>query len=294
MRKIILCLVLLLYPSLALAGDSPRVLAVIAHPDDEGGFAATLYAVAHHLHGTVDLVLVTDGSGGFKYSTLAEPIYGLKLTDETVAREYLPSIRRQELKKKKKIIGINQFFFLDQHDEKYTTDVDEIRKGSTWNIDTTRSQLEDILKRGNYDFIIGLAPRPDTHAHHSTATMLALEAREVLLPEKRPVALATTIWAPEYQVKAQQLGLKDYPITAVSGDKPIAEFDRTTPFGYDKKLNYKIIADWVIAAHKSQGTMQLFAGKGEREQFWYFKENPLGGKQKTLKLFASIREHLYK
>ena len=65
----------------------PKVLIVIAHPDDETGFAATVYKITHEMKGTVDLLLVTNGEGGYKYSTLAEPIYGLELTDEKIGRE---------------------------------------------------------------------------------------------------------------------------------------------------------------------------------------------------------------
>ena len=294
MRTLLLAATLLFAPCLALAGEPPRVLAVIAHPDDEGAFAASLYAIKHHLGGTIDLALVTDGSGGYKYTTLSEPLYGLNLTDEKVAREYLPSIRRKELLASGKIIGINEFFFLDQFDHKFTRDVAEVREGKIWDIPRTRKQLEDILKRGNYDFIIGLAPKPSTHAHHSTSTMLALEARRALPTDKRPVALAATVWSPSRKTNPKELGLAAYPITAISGDEPIAEFDRLQPFGHNSRLNYQIIVNWVIAAHKSQGTMQLFAGKGEKEQFWYFKANPPGGKEKVKQLFSELSKSLYK
>lgn len=294
MKNLFLCLTLLLVPQLTLAQDPPRVLAVIAHPDDEAAFAGTLYAINHHLNGVVDLVLVTDGSGGYRYSMLAEPIYGLKLSDEKVAREYLPSIRRKELLASGKIVGIREYYFLDQHDHHYTTDVKEVREGKIWDIDGTRRQLADIIERGKYDFIFGLVPRPDTHAHHSTATMLALEARRAVPKDKRPIALGVTVVAPGRVSKPADLSLKDYPITSIEDSKPIAEFDRTRTFGPKKKLNYKIIVDWVIAAHKSQGTMQLFAGKGEQEQFWYFKSNPEGGREKTISLFEKLEHSLYK
>ena len=49
------------------------------------------------MKGSVDLALITNGEGGYKYSTLAEDIYGLELTDEEVGRKYLPDIRKKEL-----------------------------------------------------------------------------------------------------------------------------------------------------------------------------------------------------
>src|SRR5690606_36601702 len=60
----------------------PRVLAVLAHLDDEIAFGGTLYRTATHLDGACDVLTITNAEGGYKYSTLAEPLYGLDLTDE--------------------------------------------------------------------------------------------------------------------------------------------------------------------------------------------------------------------
>ena len=66
------------------APRGPRILCVVAHPDDEIAFAATLYQTALALEGACDVAVITNGEGGFKYSTLSEPIYGLELTEEAV------------------------------------------------------------------------------------------------------------------------------------------------------------------------------------------------------------------
>jgi hypothetical protein len=79
------------------AQEAPKVLVVTAHPDDDATMAGTNYKIVHDLKGTVDIALITNGEGGYKYSTLAEDIYGLKLTDEAVGRKYLPEIRKKEL-----------------------------------------------------------------------------------------------------------------------------------------------------------------------------------------------------
>src|ERR1700733_8602805 len=100
----------------------PRVLIVDAHPDDETAYAAAVYKITHDLGGTVDLVVVTNGEGGYKYSTLAEPVYHLKLTDEKIGRKYLPGIRHKELENAGKIIGLHHIYFFDQRDNRYTLD----------------------------------------------------------------------------------------------------------------------------------------------------------------------------
>ena len=53
----------------------PRVLVVTAHPDDETSFAASLYKLAHDLRGDVDIMIISNGEGGFSCSTYAEWVY---------------------------------------------------------------------------------------------------------------------------------------------------------------------------------------------------------------------------
>ena len=64
---------------------TPKVLMVVAHPDDEYTFAATSCRIVQEMGGHVDQVVITDGAGGHRYSHAAESIYGLQLTDPVVA-----------------------------------------------------------------------------------------------------------------------------------------------------------------------------------------------------------------
>jgi hypothetical protein len=68
----------------------------------------------------------------------------------------------------------------------------------------------------------------------------------------------------------------------------VAVFDRTTGIGLDGRLNYKIIANWMIAEHKSQGTMQLLVNRGDVETFWIYRENPPNAHEMTIRLFAAL------
>ena len=92
----------------------PRALIVVAHPDDESCFAATVYEITHNLGGTVDQLVITNGEGGYRYSLLAESFYGVALTDEAVGRAALPEIRKRESLEAGRILGIANHFFLDQ------------------------------------------------------------------------------------------------------------------------------------------------------------------------------------
>ena len=90
---------------------SPKILMVTAHPDDDVIFSATVWKTTKLLGGTVDLAVMTNGEGGYKYSTLGNFVYGLELDKEEVGREYLPGIRKMELMNGGKIVGIRNYFF---------------------------------------------------------------------------------------------------------------------------------------------------------------------------------------
>ena len=125
--------------------NGPKVLVVTAHPDDETGMAVTIYKITHELKGTVDQCVITNGEGGYKYSTLSEDYYGLELTDEKVGRKHLPQIRKQELMNAGKIIGITNHFFLDQKDAGYSLNEKE-PLDTTWNVAWVNTRLSEILK----------------------------------------------------------------------------------------------------------------------------------------------------
>ncbi len=268
-----------------------RALIVTAHPDDEAMFAATIYRITHALGGAVDLALVTDGSGGYRYATLAEPIYHLRLTDEAVARKALPAIRKRELMEGGSIIGIRNYFFLDEYDERYTLNVDSVLT-YLWDTDAVQKRLGKILAKGSYDFVITHLPIPQTHGHHKGATIMALEAVSKMNPAERPVVLGSFISSKADTSALAFTELPGYPLTRIRTDVPPFTFDRTTPFGARGRLNYKIVVNWLIAAHKSQGTMQLLMNRGDFENFWIFDLDVPDAVARTRALFEQLRTAL--
>jgi LmbE family N-acetylglucosaminyl deacetylase len=265
----------------------PRVLTVIAHPDDDAMFAGSVYKITHTLRGVVDLALVTDGSGGFRYSQLAQPIYDLELTDETVARRRLPAIRRRELEAGGAITGIRRYFYLNQRDQAYTESVDSVFRTS-WDSAAVRSRLAEIMARGRYDFVLVHLPIEAFHGHHKGATILTLAAVQDLPLTERPVVLGSFVADKGDTTLRSYEGLPGYPITRVRGDVTPFEFDRTEGLSPDGRLDYRIIVNWLIAEHKSQGTMQLLVNRGEVERFWFFAANDPSGLDATRRLFADL------
>jgi LmbE family N-acetylglucosaminyl deacetylase len=258
--------------SLTQAQDArpPKVLLVVAHPDDEYYFAGTVYRLAQELNGTIDQVVITNGEAGYKYAALAERIYGVKLTDEATGRRQLPAIRRRETLAAGKILGIRHHHFFNERDHRFTLAADETLTG-VWNCDSVRSRLRALLAAEQYDFVFTLLPRSSTHGHHQAATLLTLDVVAELEPARRPVVLGAE---PGHRQVLTFTGLDHFAQTTPATAEPVLSFDRHQSFGHGDALRYDIVVQWVIAEHKSQGMFQNDAGKHDIEHFWRFALGP--------------------
>lgn len=255
-------------------GDDLSILIVTAHPDDEAMFAATVWKAVREHGANVDLALVTDGAGGYRFSTLAEPLYGLNLTDWEVARKALPAIRKKELMAGGAVIGLRNYFFLDQPDEGKILDVDSVFT-ELWDGAWVQERLEEIIQEGDYDLILTFLPVPTTHAHHKGAAILALRALSNLPEATRPAIAGSMIGgaaAPD-----PFGGLDGYPLTRISEPAALV-LNREQPLGLDGRLDYQIVVNWLIAEHKSQGTMQTYMNAGSHERFWFYDLNSASAK----------------
>jgi hypothetical protein len=187
-----------------------------------------------------------------------------------------------------KIIGTNQYFFFDEKDSKFGLDEHE-PLDTTWNVPRISNRLKELMTVGHYDFVFCLLPTPETHAHHKAATLLALRAVQSLPMQLRPVILACPELTQQPSAEPEFSQLKSYTETKVAGGAPKFVFDRKTAFGYGKKLNYKIVVNWVIAEHKSQGANQLLMNVGDSENYWLFAINRPEDAAKCEKLFEALK-----
>lgn len=282
-----LILIINAYSQNSLLDYKPKVLLVTAHPDDDALFSATIFKTTRLLNGEVDLALLTNGEGGFTYSTLGNYIYGKELDKEEVGREWLPGIRKKELMAGGDIVGIRNYFFLDQPDFEYTEDVSiPLEK---WNTDWAQMKLASIMENGDYDFLFLMLPYATTHGHHKASAVIALQALKTLPKDDRPIALEAFIRRGEDDPGVDFTQLEGYPETKVMPDQ-VFEFNRNQTFGVNDRMNYNIIGNWVIAEHKSQGTMQLLmqSDKGVIEQYWYVELNGEQGLEKTARYFEAV------
>ena len=266
--------------------QGPKVLIVTAHPDDETMFPVTVFKITHELKGMVDLALITDGSGGYN-GLVASTFYDKNLTDSTTGRKYLPLIRKKEIMCSGEVMGIRNFYFFDQIDDFYQMDPKPFLEGKRWNLNYINEKLDQIISQNKYDYIFCLVPDIGQHAHHKTASILALRAAQ--RAENKPIVLGGRSLNKDYTFKFT--GLDDYPETNILKDAPVNYFDRSFGFGERNQHSYMIVADWVKACHKSQsGDMNASMHKGELETFWYFEQNGSENIQKTNKIFEELRK----
>lgn len=292
-RWLIISLLCLIAPSFtALAQPAEKkalpvhVLVVIAHPDDESTLSVTLYKIAKEQGGIVDLFVITNGEAGFKYSTLAETYYGVQLTDEKTGRSRLPDIRKKELKNAGRILGVTNYYFCDQRDDKYCLD-EKSSMDSCWATANIHAKLVTLLSHHHYDFLFCLLPDAAEHGAHKAATILALRAVASLPAEKRPCILGVRT-RNKTDSSRQFNGYSNYEETKPIENEALFKVDRTTGFSYQNKINYKVIANWEIAEHKSQGATQMTMNDGDLEEFWYFRQNGKEGVEKCAALFRSL------
>ncbi|MDR3763175.1 MAG: PIG-L family deacetylase [Acidobacteriota bacterium] len=266
---------------------APRALIVVAHPDDESCFAATVYEITHNLGGTVDQLVITNGEGGYRYSLLAESYYGVALTDEAVGRKMLPEIRKRELMEAGRILGISNHFFLDQRDVRYTQDIDEVLE-QHWQQGVVLPEVTRRLESGNYDYVFTLFPTPDTHGGHKAATLTALQAAQQMKGAK-PVVLGCQWGQKDGSRQPSWEGYKSeaHPFRTLPGEYTT---DRTVKFGFRDAISYQTIVNWEIAAHKSQGQMQNAYNHGELEEFAVLDDGLTDEAARAGELFKALQE----
>lgn len=238
-----------------------KTLLVVAHPDDEYYCAATVYRMAVQLGGTVDELIITNGEGGYRYSTLAEAYYKKPLTVEAVGREELPTIRRREAINAGRVLGIRTHYFLNQRDKHFTTDSKDAADFG-WDSQLITSSIRKLVKHERYQNVFSVLPRATTHGSHQEATYLAASAIEGLPVNLRPVLFGFDTDSAKFTPAPNEQHLPHW------GTSYAYAFDRTVGFGFRNALTYQIVVDWMIAEHKSQGLLQTMNDKEPREYVW--------------------------
>jgi N-acetylglucosamine malate deacetylase 2 len=262
------------FPSLTEEQASCKVLLVVAHPDDESECAATLYRMTHELGAIVDQVVVTNGEAGHQYSAPAQAYYRRSMSPKAWQKS-LVHLRRQELLRAGRILGIRHHYFLDQQDTGFT--LDPSVGFASWNCLFVRKELFRLLERENYDLVFLLLPAPESHGHHQTVAVLTLEAISALPVELRPGTLGVETTIGDILRTAGFLRREGYSVTQTTSTEPVWSFARNTPMACHDRLDYSIVVNWVIAEHKSQGLFQTEFGRRTHEQFWLFAVSEAAG-----------------
>ncbi len=279
---------LALFLSTNLLAQSPKVVVVTAHPDDETGFSVTMFKITHELKGIVDMAVMTDGGGGFADSQLGALYYGLNLTDSLVARTHLPMLRKQEILDAGKIMGVRNIYFMEQPDDWYTLDPQPYISGKNWEIPYVERRLDKLLADRDYDFVITMLPHAGQHGHHKTSVILALRAVQRFKGTHKPIIIAgSPMSATSKPIDYTQL--EGFPETKINPQSPTFTLNRAFRFKENDKVSYKIVADWVISAYKSQGAIQENGiHKTDFEVYRFYDINDPKGISRVKQLFDAL------
>ena len=243
-----------------------KVLLVVAHPDDESECAATVYRITHELGGVVDQVVVTDGAGGQHFANPAVQFYGLNR--EKCLRGCLPGVRRKELIRAGRILGIRHQYFLNQNDAGFTLDAAE--GFQLWNIQEIQAALHALLAVERYDLVLTLLPTEGTHGHHKSVAVLTLDAVSQLPVANRPIVAGVITGPCPEAAEPRFTWLDGFASTRTQSAHPVLSFDRRTPLACNRALDYSIVVHWTVAEHKSQGMLQMEYARHTHEYFWQF------------------------
>ncbi|GBD06075.1 Mycothiol S-conjugate amidase [bacterium HR20] len=257
----------------------PRILVVQAHPDDETGCAALLFALARYRQATVDVCVITNGEAGYRYSTLAEKLYGLRLTEDSVGRANLPRIRKHEMLRAAELLGVRNVFFLDEIDHAYNQSLEETL--TVWDTAAVLHRIERILRRGRYDAAIGLLPTRQTHGGHKAATFLLITAARRVAPQMPVLGVMPSDTLPASIEPEPFVGQLPAPFV----------FDRSVGFGFNRRVQLAAVVRWVAAEHRSQGLMPL-GPIPAREYYWLLSPDTPQARQCVERVFAELERAL--
>jgi LmbE family N-acetylglucosaminyl deacetylase len=276
----------------------PRILLVTAHPDDEALFAGMTYRATRRLRAMVDLLVVTNGEAGSRYASLAAEIYGLPLTDDRRGRAVLSRIRRRELRESARLLGIRQRILLGEPNGSYSLvwPSDE----PAWNTRRVVARIQAAVAQRRYDFLVVMLPVASTHREHKLSTVLALEAA-LRSSAARPAVLGASLhsgdpavtdrWSEGFPIlprRAKFRGLDGVPSTNLARGAPVFSFPLDTPIEPGSSLTHRIVHNWVVAAHRTQGKMQLRMNAADEERYWCFAMNSPRHIARCVDLFRAL------
>ena len=178
---------------------APRVLLLLAHPDDETMLGGTLIHL-REIGAEIFAMYMTDGEGG----KIAVYKKDGTFTMVSVSPEKLKEIRHDELKKADDRFGFEDYQLLGQPDQplrdpvtqKPSHDAQSFMKSKIWDINLIKKKITSYAEKVKPDLIVTMSLDSSVHAHHKTVRMIAQELfnAHALGPAKSLFAIEETHW----------------------------------------------------------------------------------------------------
>jgi LmbE family N-acetylglucosaminyl deacetylase len=274
-----------------------RVLLVHSHSDDESESAALIYRLTHELGASVDRIVATDSEAERESAALAEAYYDLPLTADANRQELFGQIRREELIRSGRIIGIRNNYFIDGPESGFEPDAagnaGAQEDAGAQEIAAIRQELRILLRFEKYDVVIVRLPSPDAYRHQQTVAALALEAVNELDPQDRPAALGVRAVTAGYDDMLRFSELTGSPLTKTVDRLPDWGFDRSTPLSCQGQLDHTIVIDWVMNEHKSHVSVQRARAPRTHEHFWLFEVGGISGAARWREIVRKLEQSAF-
>jgi LmbE family N-acetylglucosaminyl deacetylase len=215
------------------------LMVVTAHPDDEGGVAATMARLAIDGGKQVALVCATRGEGG----------------GNSTGKESGPSlglVREVELRRCLGVLGVQRLLFLDANDFGYTESASATLE--RWGHEERLRRLVRLVRLMRPDVIATMDPAPTggQHGHHQVAGRLATEAYEAAADPERFPELRQQEGLPVWRARKLYYASGNQPTLTVPTDT-------VSP---SRGKNYSEIAGEALRNHRSQGFDKYFGQRG--------------------------------
>jgi hypothetical protein len=122
---------------------------------------------------------------------------------------------------------------------------------AAWDCEFVTNFVAELIRNVDYSDVFVLLPTKATHGHHKAAAILTVRALALLEPEKRPALIGAD------------------PGMRGSADGGAFLFDRDARVSAPgAQISYRVVVDWAVAEHKTQGLFQAEGCRHDIERFW--------------------------
>jgi len=216
-----------------------------------------------------------------------------------------------------KLLNVSNVFMLEEHDHRYTTNLQEMFDLNIWNETRVKQEIERIVKLHNYDVIYLMLPDPSLqHAHHQLSCIWSLQVFKQMFADSKssvplilmggesvyenytsapydPQLTQCIVYNEQSQDNVKQQSLLLWCTVLEKSKALVFRLDRQKHCrcGHNNELDAYTILSWLCAEHKSQGKLYKEIIAEQFEQVWLLEQFyiPEQHQQLAIELFSKLQ-----